>query len=93
MCIVFPILLDGILKETERRFPGVETKAIQDDVDLYGDPVIVLGEGGALDFIPAELQKVDLKPNLKHALIGFTPTPTHPSALHTRARPYLLSRH
>jgi len=28
-----------------------------------------------------------------HALIGFTPTPTHPSALHTRARPYLLSRH
>jgi len=22
-----------------------------------------------------------------------TPTPTHPSALHTRARPYLLSRH
>ena len=23
----------------------------------------------------------------KHALIGFTPTPTHPSALHTRARP------
>ena len=24
---------------------------------------------------------------------GFTPTPTHPSALHTRARPYLLSRH
>jgi hypothetical protein len=32
----------------------------------------------------------------QHALIGFTPTPTHPSAvhtLHTRARPYLLSRH
>jgi len=28
-----------------------------------------------------------------HALIGFTPTPTHPSALHTRARQYLLSRH
>ena len=23
----------------------------------------------------------------------FSPTPTHPSALHTRARPYLLSRH
>ena len=47
-CIVFPILLDGVLKETERRFPGVETKAIQDDVDLYGDPAIILGEGGAL---------------------------------------------
>jgi len=31
--------------------------------------------------------------NHKHALIGFIPTPTHPSALHTRARPCLLSRH
>ena len=29
----------------------------------------------------------------KHALIGFTPTPPNPSALHTRARPCLLSRH
>jgi len=29
----------------------------------------------------------------QHALIGFTPTPTHPSALHTRARPNLPSRH
>ena len=64
-CIVFPILLDGILKETEQRFPGVETKAIQDDVDLYGDPAIILGEGGALDFILAEFKKVDLEPNLK----------------------------
>ena len=63
--IVFPILLDGILKEAERRFPGVETKSIQDDVDLFGDPAVILGEGGALDFILAELQKVDLKPNLK----------------------------
>ena len=60
--IVFPILLDGILKETERRFPGVKT---QDDVDLYGVPAIILGEGGALDFILAELKKVDLEPNLK----------------------------
>jgi len=58
-------LLDGILKETEQRFPGVETKAIQVNVDLYGDPAIILGEGGALDFILAEFQKVDLKPNLK----------------------------
>ena len=39
-CIVFPILLDGILKATEQQFPGVEIKAIQDDVDLYGDPAI-----------------------------------------------------
>jgi len=37
-CIVFPVLLDGILKETEQRFSGVETKAIQNDVGLYGDP-------------------------------------------------------
>jgi hypothetical protein len=29
----------------------------------------------------------------QHALIGFTPTPTHQSALQTCARPYLLSRH
>ena len=64
-CIVFPILLDGILKETERRFPEVETKAIQGDVGLYGDPAITLGEGGALDFILAEFRKADLKPNLK----------------------------
>ena len=53
------------MSETERGFPGVETKAIQDDVDLYGDPAIILGEGGALDFILAELKKVDLEPNLK----------------------------
>ena len=64
-CIVFPILLDGILKETEQRFPGVETKAIQDDVDLYGDPAIILGEGGALDFILAGPRKVGPEPNLK----------------------------
>jgi len=64
-CIVFPILLDGILKETEWRFPGVETKAAQDDVGLYGDPAIILCEGGAFDFILAEFQKADLKPNPK----------------------------
>jgi len=64
-CIVFPILLDGILKETEQRFPVFETKAIQNDVSLYGDPAIILGGGGALDFILAEFQKADLKPNLK----------------------------
>ena len=29
----------------------------------------------------------------QHALVGFTSTPTHPSALHTRARPYLPPRH
>ena len=63
-CILFPILLDGILKETERRFPEVETKAIQGDVGLYGDPAIIFGEGGALDFILAGFKKVDLEPNL-----------------------------
>ena len=34
-------------------------------MDLYGDPAIILGEGGALDFILAEFQKADLKPSLK----------------------------
>ena len=29
----------------------------------------------------------------QHALIGFTPTSTHPGVLHTRARPCPLSRH
>ena len=29
----------------------------------------------------------------QHAQIGFTPAPTNPGALHTRARPCLLSRH
>jgi len=72
-CIVFFILLDGILKETERRFPGVETKAIQDG--LYGDPAIILGEGGAFGFILAEFQKADLKPNLKK----FQPYTTSPA--------------
>ena len=57
--------LDGILKETEQqRFQGL-TKAIQDDVGLYGDPAIIFSEGCALDFILAELKKVDLEPNLK----------------------------
>ena len=64
-CIVFPILLDGILKKTEQTFPGIEAKAIQDDVDLYGDPAIILGEGGALDFILAEFKIAGLEPNLK----------------------------
>ena len=30
---------------------------------------------------------------VERGAMGFTPTPTHPSALHIRARPYLLSRH
>jgi len=75
-CIALPILLDGILKETEQRSPGVETKAIQDDVGLYGDPAIILGEGGALNFILAEFQKVDLKPTSRSS----RPTPPRPQS-------------
>ena len=74
-CIVFPILLDGILKKTEQMFPGIETKAIQDDVGLYGDPAIILGEGGALDFILAEFKVADLEPNLKK-FQAYTISPT-----------------
>ena len=44
--------------------PGIKTKAIQDDVGHYGDPAIIPGEGGALDFILTELKKVGLEPNL-----------------------------
>ena len=42
---------------------------------LYGDPAIILGEGGALDLILADFQKVDLKPNLKK-FQAYTTSPT-----------------
>ena len=41
---------------------------------LYGDPAIVLGEGGALDFILTELKKVGLEPNPKK-FQAYTTTP------------------
>ena len=85
MCIVLLILLDGILKETEQRLPGVEIKAIQGNVGLYGDPVIILGEDGALDFILAELRKVELG----QAFISSRPTSPY---LQSSGRPSRRSR-
>ena len=70
----FPLLLDGVLKETEMRFPGVEFKAIQDDVDVYGDPAKILGLDGALEFFLKELKSLDLKPNMKKCQ-AYTTTP------------------
>ena len=34
--VAFPVVINGPLKETERKFQGVEIKAIQDDCDIYG---------------------------------------------------------
>ena len=47
-CVTFPMLLDVVLKGVEAKFPDVEAKAIQDDIDLYGNPADILGEDGAL---------------------------------------------
>ena len=73
--MAFPVLLDVILKAVERKYPGVEVKAIQDDVDLYGDPADILGDDGALEFLLAELKRIaKLKPNRKK-FQAYTPTP------------------
>ena len=73
--VAFPVLLDVILKAVERKHPGVEVKAIQDDVDLYGDPADILGDDGALEFLLAELKRIaKLKPNRKK-FQAYTPTP------------------
>ena len=73
--VAFPVLLDVILKAVERKYPGVEVKAIQDDVDLYGDPADILGDDGALEFLLAELKRIaKLKPNRKK-FQAYTPTP------------------
>ena len=55
-CVTFPMLLDVVLKGVEAKFPDVEAKAIQDDIDLYGNPADILGDDGALQFILLELK-------------------------------------
>jgi hypothetical protein len=35
---LFVINVDSALKETEAAFPGVELKAIQDDITIYAKP-------------------------------------------------------
>ena len=41
----------------------MEAKAIQDDIDLSGDPAVILGPNGALQYLLAALEASDLKPN------------------------------
>jgi len=61
--LLYVINQDPALKATEERFPGVEIKAIQDDITIIGAPDIVWGDNGALDFILKRLAERGLTPN------------------------------
>lgn len=61
--LFFPLAIDSALKDTEAKYPGVEVKAIQDDIDLSGDPAVILGPDGALQYLLTALAACDLKPN------------------------------
>ena len=61
--LFFPLAIDSALKATEAMYPGVEAKAIQDDIDLSGDPAVILGPNGALQYLLAALEASDLTPN------------------------------
>ena len=41
--VAFQVVINGSLKETENKFPGVEIKAIQDDCVIYSPPELVFG--------------------------------------------------
>ena len=49
--LIYVINQDLALKATETAYPGVEVRAIQDDITLIGDPLRVWGDDGALAFI------------------------------------------
>ncbi len=63
--IVFCLTIDKALKNTEASCPGVEVKAIQDDISLWGDPEQIFGEGNALDILLQGLRAVGLEENEK----------------------------
>ena len=46
--IIFPVVINDTLKSTEAEHPGVETRAQQDDINLWGDPDMIFGTGKAL---------------------------------------------
>ena len=65
--IAFPALINGPLKETKAKFPGVEIQAIQYDCDIYGLPDFVFGSlpdgsDGALHFLLERLADCNLQP-------------------------------
>jgi hypothetical protein len=70
----FPILIDSALKGAEAKFTGVEVRGIQDDIGIYGDPELIVGNDGALMWLFAELLKADLEPN-RSEFQAFTTTP------------------
>jgi len=51
----FCLTIDSTLKETETLYPGIEVRAIQDDITIFGDPLLIFGEGKALSFITDSL--------------------------------------
>ena len=75
--LAFPLTIDGALKSTEAKFKGVTVRAIQDDCDLMGDPVLIFGsngDNGALQHLLDELKKVGLEPHLKKFQAYATPS-------------------
>jgi uncharacterized membrane protein YgcG len=57
------MVLNGLLKDIEGRFPGLTVKAIQDDVTFIGDPSLQYGDNGALEYFLRHLQDLGLEPN------------------------------
>ena len=66
--LAFPALINKALKATEAKFPGVELRAIQDDIDAAGPPDLIFGSNqdgsdGALHFLLEQLAELRLEPN------------------------------
>ena len=61
--LLFPLAINSALKATEAKYPGVEAKAIQDDIDLSWDPAVIMGPNRALQYLLAALETSDPTPN------------------------------
>ena len=66
--LAFPALINKALKATEAKFPGVELRAIQDDIDAAPPPDLIFGSNqdgsdGALHFLLEQLAELRLEPN------------------------------
>lgn len=80
--IIFALITSPAMKRTERKFPGVCVRAIQDDITISGHPADVFGNaeedeegdgGGALAFLLRELEELDLLPNRDKFQVYGTP--------------------